>query len=869
MNAPMIKSVSNPRAIEGEALIYTVELSEVLASRQQVTLDITGGTAVVGSDYQREALEVSYDGGKTYTRLQGDCAHVPSGISSFLVRLPTVDDTLPEAGDETVLLTAGIGSSVATGTGTIVENDHCDPAGVTSVDAASAIEGDALVFKVNLNPPPKEEGKPAEKQLVELKLGDGTAVAGTDFSRAMEVSFDGGKTYAPVIGGKVLAPAQAENFLVRVKTLEDTAIELDETMTLTATSQGQAATGTGTIKDDDGAIIKVADASATEGKTLDFAVSLARSPQPQQVTLKLSAGTASAGSDFKETYQVSFDGGRTFAKVSGDTVTVPANTTKMLVRVDTIDDKLIEQAETLTLDATLNGVSDSALGTIKDNEAAAFVKTVDSATAIEGDALVFKVTMSEAVDFKSQVQLALNGGSATLGRDFSKDMEVSFDGGRSYVAVSGGKVELPAHAKDFLVRVASIEDTAKETLETFTLRATAGGKAASGTGTILDDDGAVINVGNASALEGRALKFSVDTHPSNETQTVELKLHDGTAKLGSDYKGDFAVSFDGGKTFTKLSGSTVDVPPLTTKFIVQVDTIDDKTWEGPTPETLKLEATLCGESDLGTGSITDNEWNNWDNWNNWSNWGNVDPMVIDLNGDGKIQTLARNDGVLFDMNDDGIKDQTGWISGEDAFLVHDDNANGEIDAHREMFGGNQAGQGYEQLSAYDSNRDGSIDARDEGYQRLQIWQDKDADGYTDQGELLRLSDAGIRALSLQHQHAAEREHGNTLGNFSDADTDVGTVKLREAWFDVELGEAIPGHRPPAAHVDDEHGVAPVTKPHLPNLGALFNDVKVAGKDQELAVAFDKKGQDADQDIGSFDDSVHLNHLLHHNPLPGE
>ena len=62
-----------------------------------------------------------------------------------------------------------------------------------------------------------------------------------------------------------------------------------------------------------------------------------------------------------------------------------------------------------------------------------------------------------------------------------------------------------------------------------------------------------------------------------------------------------------------------------------------------------------------------------------------DPLAIDLDGDG-IETVGVAAGVLFDHDADAIKTGTGWLKGDDAFVVLDRNGNGTIDSGRELFG---------------------------------------------------------------------------------------------------------------------------------------------------------------------------------------
>ena len=153
----------------------------------------------------------------------------------------------------------------------------------------------------------------------------------------------------------------------------------------------------------------------------------------------------------------------------------------------------------------------------------------------------------------------------------------------------------------------------------------------------------------------------------------------------------------------------------------------------------------------------------------------VDPLALDLNGDGKIGiSPALNGGAYFDHNGDGVSHKSSWISKEDGILAYDRNGNGNIDDGSELFGnftqikdkdGNQrlAKDGYEALKEFDSNNDGLIDSKDDKFKDLKIWQDTNSNGISDEGELKSLDELGIASLSLNHNEVNEDlGGGNTL-----------------------------------------------------------------------------------------------------------
>lgn len=131
-------------------------------------------------------------------------------------------------------------------------------------------------------------------------------------------------------------------------------------------------------------------------------------------------------------------------------------------------------------------------------------------------------------------------------------------------------------------------------------------------------------------------------------------------------------------------------------------------------------------------------------------WEKTDPLIIDLDGDG-IETVASDRvNVYFDVDDDLFAERTGWVKGDDGFLVLDSNHNGRVDNITEMFGNRHEG-GYAELAGYDSNADGKITLADAIWSELRIWQDLDQDGETDAGELKSLDQLGIVSISLASQ----------------------------------------------------------------------------------------------------------------------
>ena len=127
------------------------------------------------------------------------------------------------------------------------------------------------------------------------------------------------------------------------------------------------------------------------------------------------------------------------------------------------------------------------------------------------------------------------------------------------------------------------------------------------------------------------------------------------------------------------------------------------------------------------------------------------PIVLDLDGDGIELVDFEGSTVSFDMDRDGIADRTGWVAADDGMLVLDRNGNGIIDDSREIsFASDDenAITDLEGLRAWDTNRDGILDAGDEDFSRFQIWRDVNQDGISDVGELFSLTELGISGINL-------------------------------------------------------------------------------------------------------------------------
>ena len=551
-----VVTIADASAAEGDALSFTVTLDKAVAGGLKVTPGFTDGTATEGTDYTENTSVLTFTGtaGETQT---------------FTVA--TTEDTLVETNETfTVGLTvSGTSASVTatdTGTGTITDDDSA----AVTVNDASASEGDALSFTVTL------DKAVAGGLKVTPGFTDGTATEGTDYTENTAVL-----TFTGTVG---------ETKTFTVATTEDTVVETNETFTVglavsgTSVTVTAADTGTGTITNDDGgAAVTVNDASASEGDALSFTVTLDKAVAGGlKVTPGFTDVTATEGTDYTENTSV-----LTFTGTAGETKTFTVSTT---------EDTVVETNETFTVGLTVSGTSvtvtatDTGTGTITNDDGSAAV-TVNDASANEGDALTFTVTLDKAVGGGLKVTPGFTDGTATEGTDYTENTsELTFTG-------TAGETRT--------FTVATTEDTVVETNETFTVGLTVSGTSVSvtasdtGTGTITNDDGsAAVTVNNASANEGDALTFTVTL---DKAVAGGLKVTpgftDGTATEGTDYTENTAVL-----TFTGTAGETRTFTVATTE-----DTVVE------TNETFTVGLTVSGTSvsvtatDTGTGTITNDD----------------------------------------------------------------------------------------------------------------------------------------------------------------------------------------------------------------------------------------------------------------------
>lgn len=117
-----------------------------------------------------------------------------------------------------------------------------------------------------------------------------------------------------------------------------------------------------------------------------------------------------------------------------------------------------------------------------------------------------------------------------------------------------------------------------------------------------------------------------------------------------------------------------------------------------------------------------------------------DPLVLNFEGD--VADLSDMT-FMFDLDADGTEEEISMLSSGNGFLAYDVNEDGIINDGAELFGV-KSGDGFADLSFYDSDNNGWIDENDDIFDKLKIWT-KSEDG---NDILLNLKDKGVGAIYL-------------------------------------------------------------------------------------------------------------------------
>ncbi|EOX4796826.1 Calx-beta domain-containing protein, partial [Vibrio alginolyticus] len=573
----LVQEISSPTINEGDQVVFDITLSQTTEDNTDVILSLLDGTATGGSadengsDYVNERVLITFSDGTTEEVSVGESGtftiSIPPGESDFTVSIDSIDDSIFE-GPETFTLsgTTEEQSTPVTGTATILDdgsgpgsNPDDDRPAVTMSDAGTVNEGDTANFKVTLS----NASESAVQVELGLNLGD------TEVGDLGTLEYNTGSGWVTVPNdGVVTVPAGQTEFDVRIASIDDAVYEGPEDFSVTVTGIGAVQgsdTGTATIvddgsgpgpdPDDDRPSVTISDAGTiNEGETANFKVTLSNASESTvQVELGLNLGDTEVG----DLGTLEYNTGSGWVAVPNDgVVTVPAGQTEFDVRIASIDDAVYEGPEDFSVTVTGIGAvqgSDTGTATIVDDGSGPgpdpdddrpSVTITDVGTINEGDTANFKVTLSNASEAETQVELGLNLGDAEAG-DLGT---LEYNTGSGWVAVpNDGVVTVPAGQTEFDVRIASIDDAVYEGPEDFSVTVTGIGAVQgsdTGTATIVDDgsgpgpdpddDRPSVTISDAGTInEGDTANFKVTLSNASEAETqVELGLNLGDTEAG-------------------------------------------------------------------------------------------------------------------------------------------------------------------------------------------------------------------------------------------------------------------------------------------------------------------------------------------------
>jgi len=217
------------------------------------------------------------------------------------------------------------------------------------------------------------------------------------------------------------------------------------------------------------------------------------------------------------------------------------------------------------------------------------------------------------------------------------------------------------------------------------------------------------------------------------------------------------------------------------------------------------------------------------------------PVVLDLDGDGVELTSVIDSKAWFDITGDGTMHQTGWVGADDGLLSCDENGDGKITTAREIAFADRTVADDTDLEAlkteFDSNNDGKLDAGDNEFGKFYIWQDKNSDGESDDGELLTLPQAGISSMDLIGSKIDPyMVDGNKINAFTTYIRTDGTVGMgADVVYRNDLGSFKVSGDPIRDKLGNSYIVVDISSPFISNgfSGALLQNTQTG----QYVVAF--------------------------------
>ncbi len=502
-------SVVDVNIIEGEDVVFTMELNKDVVGGFEVDYYLSGLTATSDVDYADVSDKVIFTGTEGEQRT---------------VTISTADDNSVESAETFRLNMSTVHTLVnvqASALATIADNDGTAN---VSINDISITEGDDAVLTLTLDK--NVQGGVT----ISYSTADATANAGSDFNNTISsVSFAG---------------TSGETQTVSITIIDDSVIEGAEAFNVLISSANALVTTSGTgevsVADNDGTATLIVDnITVSEGGSSNITLSIDKEVQGSvDINYSMTDLTATAGDDYD---------------ASAGVVTL-TGTDSRIIEMTAMQDVLVEGNEQFTVaysaSSLLVDASAESTVTIIDDDTANLL--VADASASEGDNLSFTVSLSQEVLGGVDVTYNLTAVDASADTD--------------YTDVSGGVLNFVGTAGEtqtFDVPLAS--DLLVESSETFIVSLSSSnalvGADDTATGTILDTNGrAGITISDIIIDEDENAVFEVILDKAVQGGVVvNYSSADGTAGAASDYTSKIDVLNFAGIVAGESQFITIDV----------------------------------------------------------------------------------------------------------------------------------------------------------------------------------------------------------------------------------------------------------------------------------------------------------------------
>ena len=564
--------------VEGGTARFVVSLSTTSTRQVTVTYMTADGTAQQPGDY---------------TEVPSTTLEFAPGDSRKTISVATEDDALDEADGETftVTLKNAVNATLQddAAQGTIDDNDGEPELSLQSVTRSLSESGGSMTFTVNLN---AASGKTVT---VDYTTVADTAAAGVDFATtAGTLTFTPGVTLL-----SIPVPIQPDTLNEANETFK---LRLSDAENATLAGAGSTLDATGTIVDDDALRVRISEHadSVPEGTAATFTVTLSSTPagveSTADVVVVYTVGGTATSADYTapSDLKLTIDSGE-----SSGTITIPTSTDSVLDPGETIVVTLTSAgtAGTVTVDTT------AVTTTLVEQDTETV--SVTAATATEGAAANFVVTLSGAVSSAVEVTYRTSDGTAEAGSDYTGASD-------TLTFTVGGSLQRT-------IAVDTTDDTLNEATENFTLTLTSITQVAglslgtaSATGAITDNDAlaAAVSADATDVDEGSAATFTVDlTAGIESTAPVEVRFTVGGTASSADYTAPsgtltIAKGATSGTITIQIADDEVVDPGETLEVTLSTATTATRTVE---VDTTAVAKTTITDTDAATVAIEDAE----------------------------------------------------------------------------------------------------------------------------------------------------------------------------------------------------------------------------------------------------------------------